>query len=114
VIVRHQRTPETSAAPAAAERRRDARLKQRALLSSLGPVLDLSRSGMRVQTTKRLRGTLAVVLFSSNGPHLQIQARVVWSERKGFRRHVAGLEFVDPPQSAVRELMKLGTNTQDH
>lgn len=77
-------------------------------------MLDLSRSGMRVRTTRRLRGTLTVVLFSNSGLHLQLLARVVWSERKGFRKHMAGLEFVDPPQSALRELMKLGTATLDH
>ncbi len=77
-------------------------------------MLDLSRSGMRVRTTRRLRGTLTVVLLSHEGPHLQLQARVVWSERLGFRKHMAGLEFVDPPQNAIRQLMKLGTATQDH
>lgn len=111
--MQHRRTPDASAAPTEAERRRDARLKQRALQSSLGPIADLSRSGMRVHSTRRLRGTVRVVIHNRTGPHLQLKARVVWCERLGFRRHMAGLEFIDPPASAIRELMKIGTATLD-
>jgi hypothetical protein len=107
----HQRLTEPEPAPPVTERRRDVRLKQGSLQSSLGPVIDLSRSGMRVRTTRRLRGIRAVVLFNRNGPHLNVRARVVWSKRIGFRKHVAGLEFIDPPHNMLRELTKLGTTT---
>ena len=87
------------------------RLKQTSLHSSLGPIIDLSRSGVRVRSTRRLRGILPMVLFNRNGPNLNVQARVVWSKRIGFRRHVAGLAFIDPPPNMLRELAKLGTTT---
>ena len=63
------------------------------------------------RTTRRLRGIRAVVLFNRNGPHLNVRARVVWTKRIGFRKHVAGLEFIDPPHNMLRELTKLGTTT---
>ena len=107
----HQRLTEPDQPPPITERRRDVRLKQQTLHSSLGPVVDLSRSGLRVRSTRRLRGILSVVLFNRNGPHLTIRARVVWSKRLGFRKHVAGLEFIDPPPNMLRELAKLGTTT---
>ncbi len=105
------RTAESPQAPVVSERRRDVRLKQRSLQSSLGPVIDLSRSGLRVRSTRRLRGQLTVTLFNRNGPHLEVRARVVWSKRLGFRKHVAGLEFIDSPPNMLRELAKLGTTT---
>jgi hypothetical protein len=107
----HQRLTEPEPAPPVNERRRDVRLKQGSLHSNLGPVIDLSRSGMRVRSTRRLRGIRAVVLFNRNGPHLNVRARVVWTKRIGFRKHVAGLEFIDPPNNMLRELAKLGTTT---
>ncbi|MHC4427837.1 MAG: PilZ domain-containing protein [Planctomycetota bacterium] len=110
-IVTHQPLTESEPAPPVTERRRDVRLKQKSLHSNLGPVIDLSRSGMRVRSTRRLRGILAVVLFNRNGPHLNVRARVVWTKRIGFRKHVSGLEFIDPPQNMLRELAKLGTTT---
>jgi hypothetical protein len=109
-VSRHPLT-EPEQASVVNERRRDVRLKQSSLHSSLGPVIDLSRSGMRVRCTRRLRGRVALVLFNRNGPHLNVNARVVWTKRIGFRKHVAGLEFIDPPPNMLRELVKLGTTT---
>jgi hypothetical protein len=68
------------------------RLKQRSLHSNLGPVIDLSRSGMRVRTTRRLRGILAVVLFNRNGPHLNVRARTGHPDpRRRIRDFTVGL-----------------------
>jgi hypothetical protein len=108
----HQRDSGRAAQPAR-ERRRHARIRQLSLESSLGPVLDLSRSGMRVQTHRRIRGEIDVVIFNRCGPPLQLRARVVWTKRSGFRRHVAGLQFVDPPQHVARALTEIGTASFD-
>ncbi len=104
--------PETVGA-SLSERRRDARLKQGALRSSVGPVIDLSRGGMKVRSSRRLRGEMDVVIFNPSGPHLQLRARVVWTERLGFRRHLAGLQFIDPPEKVARALVEIGTNSFD-
>ncbi len=107
--MKKQRIAGSSEAASVSERRRSARLKQRSLESSLGPVIDLSRTGLCVYCTRKLRGTVEVTLFSRNGPHLQVLANVVWSRRIGFRKHIAGLEFVDTSPNAVRELARIGT-----
>ena len=52
---------------------------------------------MRVRATKKLKGEISVVLFSKTGPHLMLTARVVWTQRLSFRKHLVGLEFVNPP-----------------
>jgi hypothetical protein len=107
--VSNQRLTESGQATVVNERRRHVRLKQATLYSNLGPVIDLSRSGIRVRSTRRLRGQVTLVLFNHSGPHVNLTARVIWSRRLGFRKHVAGLEFVDPPPTMLRELVKLGT-----
>ncbi len=68
-------------ASVAIERRRFARLNQQSLMSTVGPVIDLSRTGMRVEGRRRLRGTVRIILFNLNGPDLELKARVVWTKR---------------------------------
>lgn len=96
-------------AQSVSERRLHARIPQRSLESSLGKVLDLSHGGMRVQGTRRPRGTLDVVIYNPQGSHIQIRARVAWTKRIGFRRHVSGLEFIDLPSSVANELARIAT-----
>ena len=102
-------TPDPIAAPAA-ERRRHARLRQNSLLSNLGPVTDLSRSGLRILTTRRRRGVLRIILFGQSGRRLNLQARVVWSKRLAFRKHLVGLELVGSDENVARELGRMGTS----
>ncbi len=97
-------------ASVAAERRRFARMKQLSLHSTVGPVIDISRTGMRVESRRRLRGTVNIILFNVNGPDLELKARVVWTKRLGFRRHLAGLEFVGLTPAVSRELVNIGTS----
>ncbi len=93
---------------AVSDRRRDVRIRQNTLNSNLGQVMDLSRSGMRVLSPRRLKGPQSVVVFARQGPHLQVMARVVWSERIGFRKHMIGLEFVEDPPA--RQLANICTS----
>ena len=94
----------------AAERRRSARVTTRSLHSSVGRVLDLSRTGMRVLSSRRLRGEIEVVLLNRGGPHLKLLARVVWSERLGFRKHLVGLELVNVSEQVASHLAKISVS----
>jgi PilZ domain-containing protein len=107
--LRQPRTSEAVDAQSLSERRLHARVSQRSLDSSLGKVIDLSFGGMRVQSTRRLRGTLSVVIFNPQGAHIRIQARVAWTKRIGCRKHVSGLEFIDLPPSVASELARIAT-----
>lgn len=102
------RSYESADVNAVSDRRRDARIRQTTLSSNLGPVIDLSRSGMRVLCSRRLKGLQSIVVFSRNGPHMEVTARVIWSERLGFRKHLIGLEFVEPPPA--RQLANISTS----
>lgn len=65
---------------------------------------------MCVRCTRRLRGRLNVTLFDPSGRHLELQARIVWTKRYGFRKHMAGLEFLNVSSNAAMELAKIGTH----
>ena len=108
-ILKQHRTSESLEAQSVSERRLHARVSPRSLQCSVGTILDLSRGGMRVQSSRRLRGTLTLVIFNPHGPHIQIQARVAWCKRIGFRKHMAGLEFVDLPPAVASELARIAT-----
>ena len=92
----------------APERRRSAQAGVHTMRSNLGPVVDLSSTGMRVLSSRRLRATASVVLTDETGPEFRVRARVAGSKRLGFRKHVAWLEFLDPPPALAEHLTKLG------
>ena len=102
-------TPEPTLASHEADRRRHARLRQQSLLSNVGPVIDLSRTGLRIMTSRRRRGVVDLVLFDLSGRRLNLRARVVWSKRLAFRKHMLGLEFEDADEELTRDLARLGT-----
>ena len=77
------------------ELRRRPRFKQEMMSSSVGQVLDLSRSGMRVVGRRLEPGSTHVVRITcfdtAVGP---IDARVVWTRKVGMFKWESGLEFL--------------------
>jgi hypothetical protein len=71
--------------------------------------MDLSLSGLRILTTRRRRGLLRIVIFDRSGRRIRLRARVVWSKRIAFRKHMVGLELVGADESTTRELARMGT-----
>ncbi len=75
------------------ERRKSGRLKSEGTLGcNLGTVLDLSRGGVRILSSRRLKGE-RVAELSRDDQGLQVPAKVIWCERVGFWQHITGLEF---------------------
>jgi len=75
------------------KRRGYRRLPQHNLQSSCGQVLDLSAGGVRVISSKPLKGEVAITLYGP-GVEQTLKARVVWCKKHGFRMHEVGLAFV--------------------
>lgn len=95
--------------------RRGGRLRVCGVTSDLGPVADLSASGMRVKVKgkPRLHEQL-IVQVSAGGQPVTLAARIVWMKRAGLWRHEIGLEFVDmteDQQRQIRELVRTGMAT---
>ncbi len=75
------------------DRRKFSRLKSEGMMRcNLGTVLDLSRGGLRVLSSRRLKGE-RVAELSTDDEGLQVPAKVIWCERVGFGQHITGLEF---------------------
>ncbi len=75
------------------DRRKSGRLRSEGTLRcNLGRVLDLSRGGLPVRSTRQLNGD-RVAKLSTDDQGLQVTAKVIWCERVGFGQHITGLEF---------------------
>jgi PilZ domain-containing protein len=100
------------------ERRRHGRLRCEETTCCVGPVVDLSASGMRVQ--RRGRPVLEVgdelkvrVHVYGDDPAITLTARVVWIKRSGFRQHVYGMEFAGLSDEQKRQLSELARVVTD-
>jgi len=93
-------------------RRRHGRVRCEQTRCTLGTVLDLSASGMRVLIKGRPRlhvGEVASMQVEIEGGMLVLRAKVVWLNRVSWFRHVAGLEFVDVQPELHRRLVELAS-----
>ena len=91
-------------------RRIPGRLAQEQLVSSLGPVLDLSAGGMRVLSTRPVLGIKDVGLRGGEFS-VKLTTKVAWSRRLGFRRHEIGLAFLDVDEELATMLSRI---SRDH
>ncbi len=90
-------------------RRIPGRLPQEQLVSSLGPVLDLSAGGMRVLSTRPLLGTKDIGLRGGDFS-VKLSTKVAWSRRLGFRRHEIGLTFLDVDEELGTMLSRISSD----
>ncbi len=93
----------------ASQRRRHGRVRTEDVLSTVGQVLDLSASGMRIRCGRRTPevGTMMEVgIQGVDGPFL-VRAKIVWVTRRGVLTSEAGLEFEGPDESIKAQLSLL-------
>jgi len=94
----------------AADRRKFGRLKAGETLSSnVGAVRDLSAGGLKVLSRRKLKGVISVLLWDINRG-VRIRAEVMWCKRLAFRRHEAGLQFIDVTPDIAKNLSDLGAD----
>ena len=77
-----------------ADHRACGRLTQEAVVSSLGPVLDLSSTGMKVQSRRVPKGRSRVILQAA-GTTMAIVCETRWAKKVGFLKYQVGLEFIE-------------------
>ncbi len=90
------------------ENRRYGRLKEPGLCCSAGAVIDLSAGGVRILSSRPLRGRLDVFFDTEDGPKLGVKTKIAWCRRVGFRSYLVGLQFEDLPLSAAKRLLRQG------
>jgi len=102
--------PFASFLPRPEDGRRHGRIQAQVVACSLGEVLDISGGGMRVTSATKpevqVGDELTVTLQSFDGP-LAVMVRVVWSKRRGFKRHQLGLQFVNVGDDLRKRLSAL-------
>ena len=75
---------------------------------SLGDILDLSATGLRLLSHRSLCGEVRFALLAP-GLGVQLTGEVVWSRREGFRRHVVGVRFLDVDAHAAAILTRIAS-----
>lgn len=75
------------------DKRDRSRFRPRGLDCSLGQVVDLSPTGVRVLSRKKLSGEQTIVFNRPDGRPLRLRARVLWHRRHAAKEYVHGLRF---------------------
>ncbi|HWB18774.1 MAG TPA: PilZ domain-containing protein [Phycisphaerales bacterium] len=86
-----------------AKRRAHKRLPQKSLLANGCEVLDLSESGLRIISSRALKGDLDLTL-SAPGIEQTVNARVIWCKKHAFRTFEIGIAFTNCVQT--RKVMR--------
>ncbi|GDX99701.1 hypothetical protein LBMAG48_21050 [Phycisphaerae bacterium] len=92
-----------------AEKRRHGRIICDGVQCSIGDVLDLSASGMRVKTRYKMpdAGEVFVVTLETVEGTLAVLCRIRWVRRCGMFTREVGLEFFDPGPKSKQVLQEL-------
>ena len=87
--------------------RRHGRVRCLMVESSLGTVLDISASGLRVGSgmTRYKPDSVVTLEVHTHDGRFDVQARVSWSKSTGFLSSEMGLEFIQLPPEARRILL---------
>lgn len=92
-----------------ADGRRAGRVRLHSIVCTIGTVLDVSASGMRVRCTIRVPaiGTKVCTMLSTPEGPLELQGHVVWTKKCGWITHEAGIRFDDMMPPVRQALMRL-------
>jgi len=92
-----------------ANRRSRGRVRLEGVQSNLGPVLDLSASGMRVLSEQLQQGLIKVTI-STFDDNLELPAEIAWCKKIAHRQFMVGLRFLDVTAENQRMLGKIASS----
>lgn len=90
--------------------RRHGRVRTPGVPSSVGPLIDLSASGCRVECERRpgfREGDTFQITIKGPDGSFPLDVRVAWVRKTGWFKHQAGLEFLDVNGVARQQLATL-------
>jgi hypothetical protein len=93
-------------------RRRAGRVRCTGLHCSLGEVIDLCASGMRIRSTRPVHIPGIGVTLTAGEVTLKVQARIAWSRQAGRKAYEAGVEFLSldsEQRRTLAEIARLGS-----
>ena len=91
------------------DRREDMRVAQNELESSLGRVLDISVSGMRVVCRHVPKDEHIDFQLNTTVDPITVTGKIVWTQRLGFRKHEIGLSFIDASKDLISLVHRCST-----
>ena len=98
------------------ERRRHGRLKCDSTDCALGELIDLSASGMRVlrkgRSPYKIGSEFKIDLWMDQ-TKIPVTVRLVHIEKRGFRKRVLGLEFINQSDEQRRRIVELARTAHD-
>jgi len=83
------------------DRREEMRIVQNELASSLGQVLDISVSGMRVVCRHVPKDKQVDFQLNTTVHPITVTGKIVWTQRLSFRKHEIGLSFIDANKDLI-------------
>lgn len=98
-----------------AEKRKGGRIRCSTLDSSLGPVLDLSPTGLRLLSKsqpKQQVGDQLDLTLKADGEELDVKARCVWIRVNDDRKFEMGFEFVGADGALKKRLIDMAATGQ--
>jgi hypothetical protein len=96
------------------EKRRRGRFHRPPATTSLGPVVDLSATGMRIANRggPKVKEDQRIKLnVQSEHQNITLDVRVAWVKRSGLRETLIGLEFVDLSQENQKALAEIAKSS---
>ncbi len=93
-------------------RRRAARIPLEWLHCSLGAVLDVSATGMRITSKQAPPDNEFEIEIRDMHDALTVRATVVWCRRIGLRKREMGLSFLDIDPVTARRLTAIATSNR--
>ncbi len=92
------------------DRRKRGRIKANHTYCELGEVVDLSASGMKVFRKGRSvakDGDELSLTIENTGNVAEVDCRIVYIEKTGFRKQTYGIEFLNVDEDKRRQLVKI-------
>lgn len=90
-------------------RRRMGRVETESIACTLGPLLDLSAGGMRVETSKVPKEPVPVTL-SDGSMTLNLTAEAQWSRKLGWFKREVGFKFLNLSDVERAQLTRMATS----
>lgn len=81
-------------------------METESIACNLGPVLNLSATGMRVLCWKTPKNPVTIELVGCE-THLTVQGEVAWIQKVGLFRRVVGIHFVGLTEEQTRQLTSM-------
>lgn len=105
-----RRQPEPTPAPCTVNKRRHGRIRASMVPCSLGEVLDISISGLRIRARGKppfARGHGMTITIATPAGLLAIDVGVAWARRVGWMHYEAGLIFVNPTPDVLEGIRSI-------